>query len=125
MRIKKDDLVIILTGKERGMTGRVVDVLKAKDKVLVEGRNIVQRHRKAMGEEDEGGIIPTEAPIQASNVALYSEKAGRGVRTQARYVGTNGQLFGDRAAAMSSFGADVPAQIRKVRYAQKTDEIFD
>ncbi len=125
MRIKKDDFVIILTGKERGMTGRVVDVLKAKDKVVVEGRNIVQRHRKAAGEEEEGGIIPKDAPIQASNVALYSEKAGRGVRVQARYVGTNGQLFGDRASALGSFGDDTPERIRKVRYAPKTDEIFD
>jgi len=124
MRIKKNDLVIILTGKERGLTGRVLRVDPRHNRVVVEGRAIVQRHRKANQQGQEGGIIPREAAIHASNVALYSEKAGRGVRVCARYVGVNGQMFVTRELAMQSFG-EVAAKVKKVRFAPKTGEVFE
>ncbi|OIP29298.1 MAG: 50S ribosomal protein L24 [Deltaproteobacteria bacterium CG2_30_63_29] len=125
MRIKKNDLVVILSGKERGTTGRVLRVLPDKNKVLIEGGNIVHRHTKANQQGSEGGIIPKEAPINASNVALYSEKTSRGVRVRARFVGTSGQLFPSHAEAAASFGDAVPSRITKVRFAPKTGEVFD
>jgi len=125
MRIKKNDMVIILTGKERGMTGRVMQVLPKKNQVLVENRNMVQRHLAAGPQGQEGGIIPREAPIDASNVAIYSEEAGRGVRVRARFRGANGQLFAQRHEAVASFGDKVPDTITKVRYAPQTGEVFD
>lgn len=125
MRIKKNDVVIILTGKERGMTGRVMRVVPEKNKVVIEGRNMVQRHVKRSAQGQEGGIIPREAAIDASNVALYSEQAGGGVRVRSRFIGTGGQLFPTREQAAVSFGDEVPERIQKVRWAPKTGETFD
>lgn len=124
MRIKKNDLVIILAGKERGLTGRVLRVLPARNRVVVEGRAIVRRHRKGNAQGAEGGIIPREAAIDASNVALYSEKAGKGVRVRARFVGAAGAMFDTREQASASFGSE-QAHVRKVRFSPKTGEIFE
>lgn len=125
MRIKKNDFVVILSGKERGQTGRVKQVLPKVNRVVVEGRNVVHRHLRQGPQGQEGGIIPKEAPLDASNVALYSEKAEGPVRVRTRFVGTGGQLFPTRGAAIASFGDDGAAAIKKVRYAPKTGEIFD
>jgi large subunit ribosomal protein L24 len=124
MRIKRNDLVIILTGKERGQTGRVLRVEPRRNRVVVEGRAVVQRHRKARGQGQESAIVPQEAAIDASNVALYSEKLKRGVRVCSRYVGANGALFATLHEARKSMG-DAAEKVRKVRYAPKTGELFE
>lgn len=124
MRIKKGDKVVILSGKDRGMTGKVLRVDRKSDRVVVEGRAIVHRHKKAMAQGQESGIIARESAIHASNVALFSEKLNRGVRVCSRYTGKDGELFESKAQAVASFG-DASAQVRKVRFAKKTGEIFD
>ena len=125
MRIKKGDLVYITTGREKGLTGRVRKVLPKENRVVIEGRNIVLRHLKQGPQGQEGGILPREASIDASNVMLYSEELKRGVRVRARYVGAKEELYATKAAAKASFGEDVPAHILKVRFAPKTGEIFE
>jgi large subunit ribosomal protein L24 len=124
MKIKRGDVVIILSGKERGMKGRVLRVDTKNDRVVVEGLNMVKVHRKAnpsIGQE--AGIISKEAGIHASNVALYSEKAQKGVRVVSRYVGKDDALFEHKHDAKNSFGEPV-AHVAKVRYCVKTGEIF-
>ena len=122
MKIKRGDVVIILSGKERGMQGRVLRVDTKSDRVFVEGRNIVKVHRRAAAGQ-EAGIISKEASVHASNVALYSEKLKRGVRVASRYVGKDDALFESKREAMNSFGEPV-AHVAKVRYCVKTGEIF-
>ena len=70
-RIKKDDRVQVMTGKDRGKEGRVVKVFTDRDKVLVEGINYVKKHQRyqqTRAGAQEGGIIETEAPVHLSNV---------------------------------------------------------
>ena len=123
MKIKKGDVVIILSGKEKGKQGRVLRVDTKSDRVFVEGRNIVKRHQRANAAGQESGIISKEAGIHVSNVALYSEKLKRGVRVCARYEGKDGALFATKAEALNSYSEPV-ARISKVRYCVKTGEIF-
>ena len=123
MKIKRGDVVIILSGKDRGMQGRVLRVDTKSDRVFVEGCNIVKVHRKANAQGQEGGIISKEASVHASNVALYSEKVKRGVRVCSRYVGKDNTLFTSKREALDSFDQPV-AHVAKVRYCAKTDEIF-
>ncbi len=71
MKIKKGDLVKILSGKDRSKIGKVLSVLKDKEKIIVEKVNIVKRHEKQTGnQKDEGGIIEVEAPIYASKAMV-------------------------------------------------------
>ena len=133
MHIKKGDTVVVIAGKERGMKGVVLKVLRKDDKVIDEGRNLVKRHHKPnplIGRE--GGIIEREAPIHISNVMLYSEKkkdregnvVGGPVRVQSRYVGSDGSLFATQSEALSTYQS-APARLPKVRYAPKTGERFE
>ena len=68
MKIKKGDLVKVITGKDRGKDGKVISVLVDKDRVIVEGVNIVKRHVKPNKKNQKGGIIDMEAAIHVSNV---------------------------------------------------------
>lgn len=124
MKIKKGDVVYIAAGKERGLTGRVTSVLRKENRVIVEGRNIVKRHLKQGPQGQEGGILPREASMDASNVMLLSEKTGKGVRVCSRFVGAGDQLYKTRAEAQASLG-DAAAQVKKVRFAPKTGERFE
>jgi large subunit ribosomal protein L24 len=125
MHVKKNDIVVIISGKERGERGRVLRVFKDQNKVVVERRNLIKRHTKPNPQLGvEGGIIEREAPIHASNVALYSPKADGPVRTQVRFLGEGGQAYGTRAEALASY-RNPPERVRKVRYAQKTGEVFE
>ena len=75
-KIKKGDIVKIITGKDKGSEGKVLDV--ADGKVLVEGVNMVSKHQKANQSNPKGGIVKVEAPIDASNVMLvYKGKTTR------------------------------------------------
>lgn len=123
MKIKRGDVVIILSGKERGMQGRVLRVDTKSDRVYVEGRNIVKVHRRANALGQEAGIISKEASVHASNVALYSEKLKRGVRVCSRYVGKDDVLFTSKRDALNSF-SDPVEHVAKVRYCIKTGEVF-
>lgn len=76
MRVKKGYKVKVIKGKDKGKVGTVLKVLNTKDKVLVEGINIVKRHVKPGVVSKEGGIIKLERPIAVSNVIYMDEKSG-------------------------------------------------
>jgi large subunit ribosomal protein L24 len=82
-RIKKDDLVVVIAGKDKGQKGRVLRVLSEVDRVLVEGVNKIKRHTKPTPKAPQGGIIEREAPVHASNVMLWDEKANAPSRVKA------------------------------------------
>ena len=80
-RIRKDDKVQVLTGKDKGKIGKVLKLLRKKDRVLVESVNMVKRHTKAnpyTGQQ--GGIVEKEAPVHVSNVAVVCEACGKAAR---------------------------------------------
>lgn len=79
--VKKKDLVQVISGKEKGKTGKVLRVINKKNRVVVEKLNMVKRHTKPTGKAP-GGIVEKEASIAASNVLLYCEKCAKGVRTK-------------------------------------------
>ncbi len=126
MHVKKGDLVKVIAGKDRVLgPAKVLQVIPDARKVIVEGRNLVKKHirgNQAMGTESR--IEETEAPIDASNVLLWSEKLGKAVRTQARWVGSDNALFTSATDARDSF-SEPPKRIRKVRFAPKSEEVFD
>ena len=73
MKIKKNDIVKVITGKYKGQKGRVIKIIKDKNRVVVEGINNVKKHTKPSQENPQGGIIEKEASIHCSNV-LFMEK---------------------------------------------------
>ena len=68
MKIKTNDQVLVLAGKDKGKTGRVLRVLRKEERVVVEGVNIVKKHQKPNNANENGGIFDMEAPIHVSNV---------------------------------------------------------
>lgn len=101
MKIRKNDTVQVLAGKDKGKRGVVVKVLPKKNSVVVSGINLVKKAQKKRSEQDQGGIIDIEAPIDVSNVALISKKLDRPVRV----------------------GYKIEAG-KRVRYCHKTGEIL-
>ena len=73
MKVRVGDKVKILAGKDRGKEGKVLVTLKKKDKVVVEGINIVKKHMKPSQTNETGGILSVEAPIHVSNVKVIEE----------------------------------------------------
>ena len=80
MNIKKNDTVIVLSGKDKGVKGKVLTAMPSENKLIVEGVNVATVHQKARKQGDESGIIRKETPIRADKVALYCPKCGKGVR---------------------------------------------
>jgi large subunit ribosomal protein L24 len=83
LRIKTDDEVLVISGKDRGKKGKVLRVDPKKNKVFVEGLNIVKRHQRAQqgaGPQQAGGVIEKEGPIHISNVMLLDPKDGKPTR---------------------------------------------
>ena len=79
-RLRKDDTVMIIAGRERGKTGKVLRVLADKDRVLIERINLVKKHAKPRGVQQPGGIVEKEAAIHASNVMFLCDKCNAPVR---------------------------------------------
>lgn len=79
-RIKRDDTVAVIAGKDRGKRGKVHRVMPKLDKVLVAGVNIIKRHTKARAGTRQAGIVEREAPVHASNVMLVCSKCDRATR---------------------------------------------
>jgi large subunit ribosomal protein L24 len=82
-RVRKDDRVKVISGKDRGREGRVIRVFPDRDRVLVEGVNLVKKHqrvRQTQRGSQEGGIVETEAPVHVSNVMPVCPACGEGVR---------------------------------------------
>ncbi len=80
MRIRKGDRVRILSGKDRGKEGQVSVAFPATGKVIVEGYNTARRHTKARSQEDPGGIVDKDMPMDVSNVAVLSPEDGKPTR---------------------------------------------
>ena len=78
--IKKDDQVIVLAGADKGKTGKVLKVLRDKERVIVEGIHMVSKSTKPSAANPQGGIIKQEAPIHISNVSLIDPKSGKATR---------------------------------------------
>ena len=80
MSIKKDDLVVVLSGKDKGKQGKVLAVMPADRKVIVEGINVVSRHTKPRKQGDQGGILKKEAPMYACKVQKVCPKCNKPTR---------------------------------------------
>lgn len=99
---KKGDKVKVITGKDKGKSGKVLAAFPKKDRVLIEGINMVKKHTKPSNINPQGGILNVEAPIHVSNVMLIDPKTGEPTR-----VGY--EVKGDK----------------KVRVAKKSGEVID
>ena len=82
--IRKGDIVYVLAGEDRGKEGRVLKVLREKQKAIVEGINMVTKATKPNAQHPQGGLIKMEAPIQISNIALIDPKTGKPTRVSCR-----------------------------------------
>mgnify|MGYP001474711990 CR=1 FL=1 len=78
--IKKNDTILVITGKEKGKKGRVLSVSPLKDQLLIEKVNIIKRHMKPTRKYTQGGIIEKEAPLHISNVMLVCPKCSKPTR---------------------------------------------
>lgn len=88
-RIRKGDEVVVISGKDKGKTGTVLEVLTAKNRVIVEGLNIIKRHTRPRPPEDPGGVVERPAPMDLSNVALIDPEDRR--PTRVRFVEQKGK----------------------------------
>ncbi|MBS4175700.1 50S ribosomal protein L24 [Bacillus sp. FJAT-49736] len=102
MHVKKGDKVMVITGKDKGKTGVILASFPKKDRVIVEGVNIIKKHSKPSQVNPQGGIISQEAPIHVSNVMLLDPKSNE--PTRVGYTEVNG---------------------KKVRVAKKSGEVLD
>lgn len=81
MHVKKDDTVQVIAGKDKGKTGKVLEVFHKEGRVRVEGVNVLTKHQKPTQAMQQGGIIKEEGKLDASNVLLFCDKCGKGRRT--------------------------------------------
>ena len=88
-RLKKDDMVVVIAGRDRGSRGRILRFSKGQDRVFVQGVNIVKKHRKPSQTAPEGGIIEVEASIHASNVMLLDTKTDKPTRVRIKVEKNN------------------------------------
>jgi len=106
INLRKNDRVVVITGKDRGKTGRVIEVQPRKHKVLVEGVNIVKRHNKANSRRGvQGGILEREAPIDSSNVMVLCPHCGAATRAGHQILED-----GSRSRACKKCGATIEKQ---------------
>ena len=75
-KIRKDDTVEIIAGKDKGKRGSIIRVLRDKDRVIVGGANLVKKAMKKRSQQDRGGIVEIEAPVHVSNVMIVCKKCG-------------------------------------------------
>ena len=102
MNFKVGDKVIVIAGSSKGKEGKIIKTLRNENKVIVEGVNIVKKHRKANGQES-GGILEVEAPIHASNVMMIDPKTKKRTR----------------------IGHSVDKNNKKIRVSKKSNEKLD
>ena len=80
MQVRKNDSVMVIAGKERGKTGKILRVLPDKGAVLIERINLIKRHSRPRGPQQPGGIVEKEAPMEASNIMIMCDKCNAPVR---------------------------------------------
>lgn len=101
-RIKRDDLVLVITGKERGKQGQVREVLTGRQRVVIQGLNMVKRHQRQRTERNPAGIIEKEAPIHVSNVKLICRACQKPAR-----VGFRTRTDGVKVRVCRACGQDI------------------
>ena len=89
LHIKKGDTVVVITGESKGQQGRVLEVLRDKDRAIVEGVNMVSKHTKPNAQSPQGGIIKKEASIHISNLQLVDPATGDATRIGRRLNSKN------------------------------------
>ena len=104
LKVKKGDQVIVLTGKDKGKHGEVLQVMPRDNRAVVQGVNIVRRHQKQSAQQ-EGGIVSKESPIDISNLAIEDPKDGKPTRvgfkkledgTKVRIAKRSGEVINDK-----------------------------
>ena len=101
MKLKKGDFVQVITGKDRGKQGKILSILRDKDKVVVEKVNVVKKHKKSTGnQKDPGGIIEFEAPIHISNVMLVDPEKNKPTRVGFKIVDKKKVRFSKKSGAV-------------------------
>ncbi len=103
LRLKKGDMVQIVSGENKGQSGKILRVLPGKGRALVEGRNLVKRHTKPNQKNQQGGILEKEASIHISNLMLLCEKTEKPTR----------------------FGVKTLDNGKKSRFSKKSKELVD
>ncbi|ACZ61583.1 MULTISPECIES: 50S ribosomal protein L24 [Dehalococcoides] len=103
MRLKKNDNVLVIAGKDKGKTGKVRYAYPRTDRVLVEGVNMIKRHSRAKGQAKQAGIIEREAPLHVSNLMLLCSKCNKPARIGSREL----------------------ADGKSVRYCKSCNEVID
>lgn len=86
MHVRKNDIVYIVSGKDKDKTGEVLKVNPSKNTVVVSGVNIITKHLKPNRQNMQGGIVKVEAPINASKVMLYCNSCKKSTRIQHKFV---------------------------------------
>jgi large subunit ribosomal protein L24 len=104
-KIRKGDKVVVLTGRDKGRTGEVIEVRPVDDRAVVRGINMVKRHQKQTAQQ-EGGIISKEAPLHLSNLAFADPKDGKPTRIGFKYVGDGSNRKKVRVAKRSGVEID-------------------
>ena len=104
-KIRKGDKVIVLTGRDKGRTGEVIEVRPEQDRALVRGVNMVKRHQKQSAQQ-EGGIISKEGPIHLSNLAIADPKDGKPTRVGFKIMGEGNDRRKVRIAKRSGVEID-------------------
>ena len=82
VHLKKDDIVQVISGKEKGKKGKILSINPTRERLTVERLNMVKRHTKGDGKSKQSAIVEKEGSIHISNVLLVSDKVGKGVRTK-------------------------------------------
>ena len=102
LKIKKNDMVKILSGKDKGKSGKILKIMPTGQRVIVQGINFVKKHVKRRRQEDQGGIVSQEASLDISNVSVVCKRCGRPAR----------------------ISIDVLSDGSKVRYCKKCKEVL-
>lgn len=92
MQIRKNDSVMVISGKEKGKTGKVLRVLPKEDSVLIERLNLVKRHSRPRGPQQPGGIVEKEASIPVSNLMIMCDKCNAPVRIGHKILTDGGKI---------------------------------
>jgi large subunit ribosomal protein L24 len=92
IKIKKDDTVVVLAGTSKGKEGKVIKVIPATNRVIVEGVNMISKHTKPNAANPQGGIIKQEATINISNIMLIDPKSGKPTKVGRRVDEKTGKL---------------------------------
>ena len=102
MSIRKDDMVVVLSGKDKGKQGKILEVMPKEGKVVEEKINVVSRHTKPRKQGDQGGILKKEAPIYACKVQRVCPKCGKPTRAAHKV-----QADGKKVRICTKCGAEI------------------